>query len=605
VVYGDIGTSVLYAFKEVFASGHVPITEDNVLGVLSLFFWALTIIVSLKYVVLIMRADNHGEGGLMALLALASMSIKDKPKLRGLLTVLGVFGVALFFGDGVITPAISVLSAVEGLEIVTPTAKPYVVPISLVVLLALFGVQRRGTGDIGRFFGPITLVWFAAIGVFGFLEIATNPRVLMALSPLYGIHFVSAHLGVAFITLGAVFLCLTGAEALYADMGHFGKKPIRIAWFGLVMPSLVMNYFGQGALVLANPKAAENPFFLMTPDWALLPMVALATAATVIASQALISGAFSATKQTIQLGYLPRLTILHTSVRDTGQIYIPVVNWLLLVGVVFAVGLFGSSTALAAAYGISVSLVMIITTMMTFFVLRYGWKYNLPLCLAATGFFLVIDTAFFASNSIKIVQGGWFPLVMAGVLYAVMSTWKEGRRLLNRKLKVEAIDLTSFLEAVFVSPPVRVPGTAVFLTAEPGTVPNAMLHNLKHNKVMHEINLFVTVRNHEIPWIGMDKRLSIESLGHDCWQIIVNYGFKNDPDLPKALLNMKGRGCELDYMTTSYFLSRDSIVPTLGSGMAHWREKLFAQMHLNASGAADFLNLPSNSVVELGSKIEI
>jgi KUP system potassium uptake protein len=605
VVYGDIGTSVLYAFKEVFASGHVPITEDNVLGVLSLFFWALTIIVSLKYVVLIMRADNHGEGGLMALLALASMSIKDKPKLRGLLTVLGVFGVALFFGDGVITPAISVLSAVEGLEIVTPTAKPYVVPISLVVLLALFGVQRRGTGDIGRFFGPITLVWFAAIGVFGFLEIAANPRVLMALSPLYGIHFVSAHLGVAFITLGAVFLCLTGAEALYADMGHFGKKPIRIAWFGLVMPSLVMNYFGQGALVLANPKAAENPFFLMTPDWALLPMVALATAATVIASQALISGAFSATKQTIQLGYLPRLTILHTSVRDTGQIYIPVVNWLLLVGVVFAVGLFGSSTALAAAYGISVSLVMIITTMMTFFVLRYGWKYNLPLCLAATGFFLVIDTAFFASNSIKIVQGGWFPLVMAGVLYAVMSTWKEGRRLLNRKLKVDAIDLTSFLEAVFVSPPVRVPGTAVFLTAEPGTVPNAMLHNLKHNKVMHEINLFVTVRNHEIPWIGMDKRLSIESLGHDCWQIIVNYGFKNDPDLPKALLNMKGRGCELDYMTTSYFLSRDSIVPTLGSGMAHWREKLFAQMHLNASGAADFLNLPSNSVVELGSKIEI
>jgi KUP system potassium uptake protein len=325
----------------------------------------------------------------------------------------------------------------------------------------------------------------------------------------------------------------------------------------------------------------------------------------VIASQALISGAFSATKQTIQLGYLPRLTILHTSVRDTGQIYIPVVNWSLLAGVVFAVGLFGSSTALAAAYGISVSLVMIITTMMTFFVLRYGWRYNLPLCLAATGFFLVIDSAFFASNSIKIVQGGWFPLVMAAVLYAVMSTWKEGRRLLNRKLKIDAIDLTSFLEAVFVSPPVRVPGTAVFLTAEPGTVPNAMLHNLKHNKVMHEINLFVTVRNHEIPWIGMDKRLSIESLGHDCWQVIVNYGFKNDPDLPKALLNMKGRGCELDYMTTSYFLSRDSIVPTLGSGMAHWREKLFAQMHLNASGAADFLNLPSNSVVELGSKIEI
>ena len=605
MVYGDIGTSVLYAFKEVFVSGHVPINEGNVLGVLSLFFWALTMIVSLKYVVLIMRADNHGEGGLMALLALASMSIKDRPKLRGILTVLGVFGVALFFGDGVITPAISVLSAVEGLEIVTPAAKQLVVPISLVVLLMLFIVQRRGTGDIGRFFGPITLVWFLAIGAFGAIKIVTNPAVLAALSPLYALRFIVGHVGMAFITLGAVFLCLTGAEALYADMGHFGKKPIRIAWFGLVLPSLVLNYFGQGALVLADPKAAENPFFLMAPDWALIPLVALATAATVIASQALISGAFSATKQTIQLGYLPRLSILHTSVRDTGQIYIPVVNWFLLAGVVFAVSLFGSSTALAAAYGISVSLVMIITTMMTFFVLRYGWAYKLPLSLAATGLFLSIDSVFFASNSVKILQGGWFPLVMAGGLYLVMSTWKQGRKLMNRKLKIDAIDLQSFLEAVFVSPPTRVPGTAVFLTAEPGTVPNAMLHNLKHNKVLHEINLFVTVRNHEVPWIGMDKRLSIESLGHDCWSVMVNYGFKNDPDLPKALQSIKGRGCDLDPMTTSYFLSRDTVTPTIGSGMALWREKLFAQMHLNASGAADFLKLPSNAVVELGSKIEI
>jgi KUP system potassium uptake protein len=605
VVYGDIGTSVLYAFKEVFVSGHVPLTHDNILGVLSLFFWALTIIVSLKYVVLIMRADNNGEGGLMALLALASLSIKDNPKLRSVLTVFGVFGVALFFGDGVITPAISVLSAVEGLEVVTPAAKPYVVPISLVILVLLFMVQRRGTGDIGKFFGPITVVWFVVIGITGSVQIASNPSVLAAISPLYAIRFTFAHVGLAFITLGAVFLCLTGAEALYADMGHFGKKPIRIAWFSLVMPSLVLNYFGQGALVLADPTAAANPFFLMTPEWALIPLVALATAATVIASQALISGAFSATKQTIQLGFLPRLSILHTSVRDTGQIYIPVVNWLLLAGVVFAVSLFGSSTALAAAYGISVSLVMIITTVMTFFVIRYGWGYKLPIALAATGFFLVIDTIFFASNSVKIVQGGWFPLAMAGVLYLVMSTWKEGRRLLNRKLQMDAIDLQSFLEAVFVSPPVRVAGTAVFLTATTGTVPNAMLHNLKHNKVLHEINLFVTVVNHEVPWIGMDKRLSIESLGHDCWQVVVNYGFKNDPDLPKALQSIKGRGCDLDAMTTSYFLSRDLVVPTIGSGMALWREKLFAQMHLNASGAAGFLNLPSNSVVELGSKIEI
>ncbi len=605
VVYGDIGTSVLYAFKEVFASGHVPITTDNVLGVLSLFFWALTIVVSVKYVALIMRADNNGEGGLMALLALASMSTKDNPRMRGILVVLGVFGVALFFGDGVITPAISVLSAVEGLEVVTPTAKPYVVPISLIVLVLLFVVQRRGTGDIGKFFGPITAVWFLAIGVVGFVHIAGNPEVLRAVSPVHAIRFSFEHHQLAFITLGAVFLCVTGAEALYADMGHFGKKPIRIAWFGLVLPSLVLNYFGQGALVLADPATAENPFFKMMPAWALLPMVVLATAATVIASQALISGAFSATKQTIQLGFLPRLSILHTSVRDTGQIYIPAVNWLLLAGVVAAVGVFGSSSALAAAYGISVSLVMVITTVMTFFVLRYRWGYPMWLCVGATGFFFVIDSAFFASNSLKIVQGGWFPLVMAIGLYIVMSTWKEGRRLLNSKIRDDAIDLPSFLDAVFVSPPIRVDGTAVFLTAEVGTVPNAMLHNLKHNKVLHANNLFVTVKNHEVPWIGLSKRLEIDSLGHDCWQVVIHYGFKNDPDVPKALQQIKGRGCEMNSMTTSYFLSRDTVVPTIGTGMAQWREKLFAQMHHNASAAADFLNLPNNAVVELGSKIEI
>jgi KUP system potassium uptake protein len=605
VVYGDIGTSVLYAFKEVFASGHVPINEANILGVLSLFFWTLTVVVSVKYVVLIMRADNHGEGGLMALLALASQSVKDQPRLRRVLLMVGVFGVALFFGDGIITPAISVLSAVEGLEIVTPAAKPYVVPISLVVLVMLFAVQRRGTGDIGKFFGPITVVWFFAIGIFGLIQVVQNPHVLVAVWPTYALRFALDHYTIAFITLGAVFLCVTGAEALYADMGHFGKKPIRLAWFGLVMPSLMLNYFGQGALVLANPKAAENPFYLMMPGWALLPMVVLATAATVIASQALISGAFSATKQTIQMGFLPRLSILHTSIRDTGQIYIPAVNWLLLAGVIAAVALFGSSTALAAAYGISVSLVMVITTVLTFFVVRYGWGYPLWLCIAASGFFLAVDIAFFASNSLKILQGGWFPLVLAGALYAVMATWKEGRKILNEKLREDAIDLPSFLDAVFVSPPARVEGTAVFLTAGPGTVPNALLHNLKHNKVLHEQNLFVTVRNHEVPWIGMHKRLEVESLGHHCWQVIVNYGFKNDLDLPKALKQIKGRGCELEEMNTSYFLSRDTVVPTIGGGMAQWREKLFAQMHHNASGAADFLNLPNNAVVELGSKIEI
>ena len=605
VVYGDIGTSVLYAFKEVFVSGHVPITEANILGVLSLFFWTLTIVVSVKYVVLIMRADNGGEGGLMALLALASQSVKEQPRLRGVLLMVGVFGVALFFGDGIITPAISVLSAVEGLEIVTPAAKPYVVPLSLVVLMALFAVQRRGTHDIGRLFGPITVVWFVCIALAGLMQIVQNPQVLVAMLPVYGFRFAIEHYNIAFITLGAVFLCVTGAEALYADMGHFGKRPIRLAWFGLVMPSLVLNYFGQGALVLANPKAAENPFYLMMPDWALIPMVVLATAATVIASQALITGAFSATKQTIQLGFLPRLSILHTSIRDTGQIYVPAVNWLLLAGVVTAVGLFGSSSALAAAYGISVSLVMVITTLLTFFVVRYAWKYPLWLCIAASSFFLGVDLLFFASNSLKIVQGGWFPLLMAAVFYTIMATWKRGRELMMEKMNADSLDLTGFLDAVFVTPPLRVAGTAVFLTAESGIVPNALLHNLKHNKVLHEQNVFVTVRNHEVPWIGMDKRLEVHSLGHDCWQVHVNYGFKNDLDLPKALRQIKNRGCQLEPMTTSYFLSRDTVVPTISRGMAGWREKLFAQMHHNASGAADFLNLPSNAVVELGSKIEI
>jgi len=605
VVYGDIGTSVLYAFKEVFVSGHVPITTNNILGVLSLFFWTLTVIVTLKYVVLIMRADNHGEGGLMALLALASQSVKSRPQLRRVLLMIGVFGVALFFGDGIITPAISVLSAVEGLEVVTPAAKPYVVSITLIVLVLLFVMQRRGTADIGKVFGPIMVSWFVVIAMTGLVQIVQNPMVLQAILPSYAFNFTVNHYRLAFVTLGAVFLCVTGAEALYADMGHFGHKPIRIAWFSLVMPALLFNYFGQGALVLAHPDAVSNPFYLMTPAWALVPMVALATVATVIASQALITGAFSATKQTIQLGFLPRLSIQHTSIRDTGQIYIPAVNWVLLAGVIAAVTLFGSSTALAAAYGISVSLVMVITTLLTYYVLRFGWGYPLPLCLAATGFFVTVDLIFFASNSLKIVQGGWFPLAMALAMYTVMTTWKDGRRLMNDKLRADSIDLASFLDAVFVSPPLRVDGTAVFLTAEPGTVPNAMLHNLKHNKVLHKNNLFVTVRNHEVPRVGLDKRLEVESLGHNCWQVIVNYGFKGDPDLPKALQLIKGRGCDLDPMTTSYFLSRDIVVPTIGGGMAHWREKLFSQMHHNASAAAEFLNLPNNAVVELGSKIEI
>ena len=605
VVYGDIGTSVLYSIKEVFAGGHVPFTPDNVYGILSIFFWTLTVIVSLKYVTLVLRADNNGEGGLIAMLALASTAVQDKPRLKRVLLPVGIFGTSLFYGDGVITPAISVLSAVEGLEVISPNFTKAVVPTTLIILFGLFALQKHGTAGIGKFFGPITIVWFATIALLGVSQIVTHPEILFALSPHYALMFIWANPGTTFIILGAVVLCVTGAEALYADLGHFGKKPIRLAWFSIVMPSLVLNYFGQGALLLNNPAAVKNPFFMMAPDWALMPLVGLATLATVIASQALITGAFSVTKQAIQMGYLPRLRIQHTSVRDTGQIYMPFVNWALFVTIVLAVVMFRSSSNLAAAYGIAVCTDMLITTILTFYVIRYGWKYPLALCIAATSVFFVVDFAFFASNLMKLFAGGWFPLVIGGGVFTLMITWKEGRRLLNEKLRTDAIDLPGFLDSVFVSPPQRVEGTAVFMTAEPGIVPNALLHNLKHNKVLHAQNLFVTVRNHEVPWIGMDKRLEVESLGHDCWQVNVHYGFKNDLDLPKALQQIKNRGCQLEPMTTSYFLSRDTVIPSIGKGMAQWREKLFAQMHHNASGAADFLNLPNNSVVELGSKIEI
>jgi KUP system potassium uptake protein len=605
VVYGDIGTSVLYAIKEIFGSGHVPFTHDNVYGVLSIVFWTLTVIVSLKYVVLVLRADNAGEGGLIAMLALASQAVKDRPELRKWLLVIGIFGTSLFYGDGVITPAISVLSAVEGLEVISPAFKQYVVPITLVVLFGLFFVQKRGTGGIGKFFGPITVLWFLTIAALGVVHIVGHPEILAALSPHHALRFIWEQPGTTFIILGAVVLCVTGGEALYADMGHFGKKPIRLAWFSVVMPCLTLNYFGQGALLLENPEAVKNPFYNMAPDWALLPLVGLATMATVIASQALISGAFSVTKQAVQLGYLPRLNLLHTSVRDTGQIYIPFVNWGLFVAIVLAVVMFKSSSNLAAAYGIAVTLDMLITTVLTFFVIRFGWKYPLWLCLLATGFFFVVDLAFFSSNLLKLFAGGWFPLLIGGVVFMLMMTWKQGRVLMAQAQQADAIELDSFLDAVFMDPPTRVAGTAVFLTGETGTVPNALLHNLKHNKVLHAQNLFVTVRSHEVPWIGLDKRLAVEPLGHDCWQVVIHYGFKNDPDVPKALQLMSGRGCELEPMLTSYFLSRDLVVPKLGQGMSLWREKLFAQMHHNAGAAAEFLNLPNNAVIELGSKLEI
>ena len=608
VVYGDIGTSVLYTLKEVFGSGHVPFTHDNVYGILSILFWTLTLIVSLKYVVLVLRADNNGEGGLIAMLALASQAVKDKPKLRSALMMIGIFGTCLFYGDGVITPAISVLSAVEGLEIVSPHFTKGVVPLTVVVLIALFMLQKRGTAGIGKFFGPIMLIWFISIAALGVWNIMQHPTVLRGLSPHYALSFIGNNPGVSFIILGAVVLCVTGAEALYADMGHFGRKPIRLAWFSIAMPALTLCYFGQGALVLENPEAIKNPFYMLAPSWAVLPLVVLATLATVIASQALITGAFSVTKQVIQLGYLPRIQVEHTSVRDMGQIYIPFINWSLCVAIALAVVMFRSSSNLAAAYGIAVTLDMTITSILTFFVLRYGWKYPLWAALAPTLFFFVIDVTFFASNMLKLFDGGWFPLTIGFAVFTVMMTWKRGRDLIYNKLHADGIDLRDFLQMVLLQqPPItRVPGTAVFLTADPKVTPTALLHNLKHNKVLHEQNIFVTIVNHEVPWIGIDKRVQIEALGSDCWSVKINYGFKNDPDVPAALQQLRGRGCEVESMSTSYFLSRDVFVPgDNNSGMALWRQKLFGQMHHNAAGAADFLLLPSNSLVELGSKVEV
>lgn len=610
VVYGDIGTSPLYAVKETFAHGRVALTDGNIYGVLSLIFWTISVIVSLKYVTLILRADNNGEGGLIAMLALATNTVKNNTKLYGILLAIGMFGTALFYGDGVITPAVSVLSAVEGLTVVSPSFHPYVLPLALVVLFGLFYIQRFGTADIGKFFGPVMAVWFAVLAILGLVHVLDNPEVLRALNPSYAIKFGLEQPFIVFLALGAVVLCVTGGEALYADMGHFGKKPIRIAWFTMVLPALVLNYFGQGALLLADHSAVENPFFHMAPDWATLPLVALSTLATVIASQALISGAFSVTKQAIQMGFLPRLNIVHTSTRDTGQIYIPTVNWGLFVVIVVAVLMFKTSSNLAAAYGIAVTTDMLITTVLTYFVVRKAWGYPVVLVATTTTIFLAVDSLFFASNLLKLPEGGWFPLLLAGTLFMVMRTWRRGRALVTEAHVANSEPIQGFLDGLLGDrncPILRVEGTAVYLSREHGIVPASLLHNLKHNKIIHDVNVFVTVVNHEVPWISMSKRISVEPLGHDCWQVEVHFGFKNDQDVPAALSTLNIQGLIVDPMQTSYFLSRDIIVPLRckNSGMAFWREKLFASMHKNATSAADYLGLPANRVVELGSQIEI
>ena len=606
VVYGDIGTSPLYALKEVFnPAGGLAASPENLVGVLSLIFWSLMIVVSLKYVTLILRADNRGEGGIMALLALASSSVAGKPNLRRALLIIGAFGAALFYGDGVITPAISVLSAVEGLEIATPLLKPYVIPLTLGVLIGLFVAQRKGTAGIGAVFGPVMVLWFGTLSVIGIVNILKAPAILQALNPLQGLKFFFTHGWVGFASLGGIVLALTGAEALYADMGHFGRRPIRLAWFAFVAPALVLNYFGQGALLMSDAKALENPFFLLFPDWALYPMVGLATAATVIASQATISGTYSMTKQAIQLGFLPRMTIRHTSAKEAGQIYIPYVNWFLLVVIIAVVLGFGSSSNLAAAYGIAVTGTMLITTILTFFVIRYAWRYNWLLCVLATCAFFAVDSMFFSANLLKIAQGGWFPLVIGMAIFTVMVTWKRGREIVFDKQREHGIELTPFMEALSHDPPHRVPGTAVFLVADPSNVPGALLHNLSHNKVLHERVVLLSVVTQEIPWVPFSQRTELSTLARGFYQLKINYGFKNEVDVPKAMELCESSGLQFNLMETSFFISRDTIVPTPGDGMALWRERLFASMARNAGNAADYFGLPANRVVELGAQVEI
>jgi KUP system potassium uptake protein len=606
IVYGDIGTSPLYAAKETFNPDYgIPFSPDNILGGISAIFWVLVIVVSLKYVLLVLRADNRGEGGIMALLALAKASIGERPVLRSVLLALGVFGAALFYGDAVLTPAISVLSAVEGLEIGTTAFKPFVVPISAGILIALFLIEKYGTSVVGLLFGPVCIVWFFAIGAVGACNIVQSPGILAALNPIHAWTFATGHGAASFAVLGAVLLCMTGAEALYADMGHFGSAAIRLAWFGLVAPCLVLNYFGQGALLLANPEAISNPFYLSFPDWALYPMVGLATAATVIASQATISGAYSMTQQAIQLGYLPRVMILHTSAREFGQIYVPAVNWALLAAVVTAVIGFGSSTALASAYGVAVMGTMLVTTILTFFVVHYGWGFPLWLCLSATGLFIAVDLTFFGAAMHKVFEGGWFPLAMGASMFAIMMIWSQGRTRLRARLQSSSVTLTSFLTTLFKDKLHRVPGTAVFLNSTPESTPHSLLHSLKHYHVLHEHNVFLTVDFEAVPWVAFEDRVNCEKLGRDCWRVHIRYGFMNRPEILPALQLCASSGLYIDPQTASYFISREKVVasPTT-SGMQGWKTLIFAAMIRNSGSVTDFFSIPPGRVVELGTVVE-
>jgi KUP system potassium uptake protein len=583
----------------------VVLNSDNIIGAVSAILWALMLVVTLKYVILILRADNRGEGGGLALTALAARAVQDKPRLRQVLLLLGLFGATLFYGDSVITPAISVIGAIEGLEVITPAFQAYVVPLSIVVLLGLFAVQRLGTHSVGRFFGPIIVLWFVTLGALGVAHILHQTTILQALNPLHALNFLWARGPHVLAAVGAIVLALTGAEALYADMGHFGRKPIQLAWTFLVMPGLALNYMGQGALLMQDPSALANPFYKMFPNEWMLGAVLLSTLAAIIASQAVISGAYSMTRQAILLGFLPRMHIQFTSEKESGQIFMPAVNRALLVGVVLAVLAFKSSSALAGAYGIAVSLTMAITTALTFFVIHKAWRLPLWLSLVTTGFFLVLDLFLFAGCAIKFWDGGWFPVAMGLALFVIMTTWARGRQLLVHTIRADGLELQAFIDMLHAQPPHLIGRTAVYPVANPDTVPQAMLHNLKHNQVLHANNIILTVVFEEVPFVPVAERLQVQALSQRFWRVSVHYGFMDKTDVPQALQSCAAHGLSIPEFETSYFLSRETVVSTPGAGMAQWREKLFATMSRNAGGVVEFFHLPDNAVVELGTRVQI
>jgi KUP system potassium uptake protein len=605
VVYGDIGTSPLYTLKEVFNGHHaVPVTPANVYGILSLIFWALMLVVSAKYVMFITRADNRGEGGIMALMSLALRVVGSGRQAR-LLSVLGVFGAALFYGDGMITPAISVLSAVEGLEVATPAFRPFVIPIALVVLVGLFLMQRRGTASVGAIFGPVMLCWFGVLAALGINGIVLHPEILRALNPVWAFDFLADKPLLGWLALGAVVLAITGGEALYADMGHFGRRPIKLGWFFLVFPALYLNYLGQGALILDHPDNVGNPFYMLVPEPLLYPMVGMATLATIIASQAVISGAFSLTRQAMQLGYAPRMRTLHTSEKEIGQIYVPGINWMLLGAVIALVVGFQSSSALASAYGIAVTLTMMIDTVLAFVVVRGLWKWNMVQATLFLVVFLAVDMAFFSANLVKVLAGGWFPLVIGAAIFTLLTTWKRGRDILNERIRSDTMPLALFIQSMFHDPPPRVSGTAVFMTTWIDGVPRALLHNLLHNKVLHDRVLLMKVDTADVPYVPEAERLQLTELDFGFHQLRIRYGFKDEPDIPAELARCKELGMRFDIMETSFFLGRESLVSRVGSGMARWREKLFIVLFRNAGSAADYFKIPPNRVVELGTQVEL